>query len=146
MHWPTLHRRASLNSSRYHPAIAWLCIFAGTWPIAVAVGLVDVPPERVVAPNWVLALAGAAFVIGGSMMLLRERKRLLDGLAGILMLAFCAVGAWAALFAPAASISGGLPFVPRAVNVAIGRTMFGLGAIITLSIAVYAFRLAWRGR
>lgn len=41
-------------------------------------------------------------------------------------------------------LSGGIPFLPQALNQGIGRTFFGLGALFTAALAAYAFYDAWR--
>ena len=41
-------------------------------------------------------------------------------------------------------LSGGIPFLPQALNQGIGRTLFGLGALFTAALAAYAFYDAWR--
>ncbi|MCC5861580.1 MAG: hypothetical protein JJT93_06685 [Gammaproteobacteria bacterium] len=43
----------------------------------------------------------------------------------------------------AETIAGGLPFVPHDLNQGIARVVFGLGAVLTASMALYAFYEAW---
>ncbi len=43
-------------------------------------------------------------------------------------------------------LSGGIPFIPQALNQGVGRTLFGLGALFTAALAAYAFYDAWRIR
>ena len=121
-------------------------LMAGLWPMMIAFDIVQAPPDSIRAPRWVLAAAGGVFLLGGCMALVQAHKRLLDLLAGVLLSIFCALGVWAALFAPAEGFSGGLFFLSHETNVKIGRCMFGFGAMLTFACALYAFRLASRGR
>jgi hypothetical protein len=43
-------------------------------------------------------------------------------------------------------LGGGIPHIPDALNQSIGRVAFGLGAVVTGAIGVYAFYDAWRLR
>ncbi|MCH8542685.1 MAG: hypothetical protein LAT61_03850 [Alcanivorax sp.] len=43
-----------------------------------------------------------------------------------------------------ATLSGGIPLVPDDLNQAIGRGIFGVGAVLTSGLAGYAFYDAWR--
>ena len=121
-----------------------LCIALGLLPMSVALGWISVPSTSLHAPMWVLALCGGIFVVTGSMIVLGNQSRANDLLAGIICLLFGTVGAWIALLGPAEGISGGLPFLSGATNSAIGRWVFGIGALMCFAIAAYAFRLAFQ--
>jgi hypothetical protein len=43
-------------------------------------------------------------------------------------------------------LEAGIPHIPDALNQAIGRVAFSLGAVVTGAMAVYAFYDAWRLR
>ena len=43
-------------------------------------------------------------------------------------------------------LEAGIPHIPDALNQSIGRVAFGLGAVVTGAIALYAFHDAWRLR
>jgi hypothetical protein len=60
---------------------------------------------------------------------------------GIICGALSAAGFYVALFDP--SISGGIPFLADEANRTLGRVAFGAGAVVTLLLAVYAFREAF---
>ncbi|MBZ2189409.1 hypothetical protein K8B33_09900 [Alcanivorax sp. JB21] len=42
-----------------------------------------------------------------------------------------------------ADIGGGIPLLPAGINQAMGRVIFGVGAVFTASLAAYAFYEAW---
>lgn len=91
---------------------------------------------------WVIGLCGFVFVIGGCMLFLAEHARTNDLLAGVLCMVFAVIGAWVSLFGPSEAFSGGLAFLSHGQNVMLGRWVFGIGALISVSIAIYAFRRA----
>ncbi|MGI9233775.1 MAG: hypothetical protein ACR2RD_09110 [Woeseiaceae bacterium] len=124
--------------------IMWglFCIALGCLPISIALGLFPVEPDTVMAPLWVVAGAGLVFVIAGIMILLAHYSRANDLLAGILCMLFGVMGTWVSLFSSRDGFSGGLFFLSYDQNVTIGRWVFGLGALISFSVAVYAFRRA----
>ncbi len=124
--------------------LAWglICIAIGCYPISMATGLIPVEPAEQMAPPWVVAGAGIAFVIAGFMILLANHTRANDLLAGVLCLLFAIMGAWVALFSSSEGFSGGLFFLPDEQNVTLGRWVFGLGALLSFAICLYAFRRA----
>jgi hypothetical protein len=72
----------------------------------------------------------------------RQNRSITAALAGGLICAIlAATGFYAALGDP--SISGGIPFLPDGTNQALGRIAFGVGAVITTLIGLYAFREAF---
>jgi len=56
---------------------------------------------------------------------------------GLICIALAALGFDTAFFA--GDIAGGIPFLPADLNQAIGRLMFGFGALFTTLIGIYAF-------
>jgi len=134
------------RKTRSYALIGAAALLIGLWPIMIAFDIVHAPPDSIHAPRWVLAAAGGVFLLGGCMVFLQAHERLLDLLASALLSIFCALGVWASLFAPAESFSGGLFFLPHEMNVKIGRGVSGFGAMLTFACALYAFRLAARGR
>lgn len=124
--------------------ITWglFCIALGCFPISIALGLLPVDPDTVMAPLWVVAGAGIAFVIAGLMILLANYPRANDLLAGILCMLFGVMGIWVSLFSSSDGFSGGLFFLSYEQNVTLGRWVFGLGALICFSLSAYAFRRA----
>lgn len=114
----------------------------GLYPIAIAAGVLEVDPDSLNAPPWILALCGLVFVIAGCMVLLGQHGRINDILAALILLSFALVGAWVSLFSPAEGFSGGLPLLSRETNRLLGRVIFGLGALLSFSLFVYALRRA----
>lgn len=121
-----------------------ICIVLGTLPQLVALGLIPVAEADVYAPIWVVAISGMVFLIGGCMIFLGDHSWANDLLAGVLCLLFGVVGVWVALFASSEGFSGGIPLLSDAVNVTLGRWVFGGGAFISFSISAYAFRRAFQ--
>lgn len=119
-----------------------VCIALGCYPISMALGFFPVDPAELTAPLWVVAAAGIAFVIAGFMILLANHSRANDLLAGALCLLFAIMGAWVALFSSSEGFSGGLFFLSSEQNVALGRWVFGIGALLSFAISAYAFRRA----
>lgn len=121
-----------------------ICIVLGTLPLLVALGVIPVDEADVYAPIWVVAISGMVFLIGGCMIFLGDHSWANDLLAGVLCLLFGVVGVWVALFASSEGFSGGIPLLSDAVNVTLGRWVFGGGALISFSISAYAFRRAFQ--
>ncbi|TVQ11868.1 MAG: hypothetical protein EA364_09630 [Balneolaceae bacterium] len=71
----------------------------------------------------------------------RQNSSIASSLAGGLICGvLSAIGFYVALVDPA--ISGGIPFLADEANRTLGRVAFGAGAVITLLLALYAFREA----
>ncbi len=121
-----------------------ICIVLGTLPLLVALGVIPVDEADVYAPIWVVAISGMVFLIGGCMIFLGDHSWANDLLAGVLCLLFGVVGVWVALFASSEGFSGGIALLSDAVNVTLGRWVFGGGALISFSISAYAFRRAFQ--
>lgn len=64
-------------------------------------------------------------------------NRISSFLGGVICLILSLTGFYATF--SAGPITGGLPFLPDVMNSMIGRIFFGLGALITGCLAVYAF-------
>jgi hypothetical protein len=127
---------------RPSPVWGWATILIGLYPVAMALGIVPSRDESLHAPVWVGVLAGSVFVVAGVTILLGPGSRLTGLLAAALCLGLAAIGAWVSLFASSGGMSGGIPFAPRGVNVALGRVMFGGGAVFALLLAGLAARQA----
>ena len=122
--------------------MAALCILLGLYPVSMAFGLID--NSGMNAPAWVVACAGLVFIIAGVMLFFRNHARINNFLASLICFFFAAVGLWVALFSPTEEISGGLPFLSQQTNTMIGRWVFAGGAMISLALAWYAARLAFK--
>lgn len=119
-------------------------IAIGTFIMLVAADWIVVDPSSIEAPRWVLGLAGLVFLMAGLMVLAGQKSRINDGLAAMLLFAFAAIGAYAALLADPASIEGGLPLIDKETNSLIGRWVFGIGALMSAALGVYALRRCFR--
>lgn len=76
---------------------------------------------------------------------LRDNRSMLGALlAGLICTGLSVTGFWIVL--SGASLSGGIPFIPRALNQGVGRGLIGFGAVFTAGLAAYAFFDAWRLR
>lgn len=60
----------------------------------------------------------------------------------VILIGMAITGIWASLLSPSHGISGGIPFVPRSVNVGLGRLLFGLGALVCLLLLIPLWRSA----
>lgn len=75
----------------------------------------------------------------------RENRSVVSALLGGFICTGLSVAGFVIVFS-GEQLSGGIPFVPQALNQGIGRTLFGLGALFTAALAAYAFYDAWRIR
>lgn len=133
-------RRAGPGDERGRRAIGSLSVLGGGAICAVALDLVPIDESSLHAPRAVLFLAGLVVLVAGVMALGGPDSRHNDLLAAALLLSMAAAGAWVALFAPGEGFSGGVPLLPRGTNVLLARIVFGLGAVATFLVAVWAFR------
>lgn len=119
----------------------WPVTGAGLAVIALALGLLPVKVSYLNVPQWILGMAGAVIVIAGLKMLLGEESRVNNLLAALLLTAMGVVGSWIGLFGSDEGFSGGMPFLPDAVNISLARGLFGIGALICFLLAAYAFKM-----
>ncbi len=126
--------------------LACLCLAIGAAIMLVAAGIINVADENVHAPRWVLGLCGLVFLLGGLMIFAGAKSRFNALGATLICGSFGLVGAWIRFFSPDDSITGGLPFLSRSTNAAMGRWMFGAGALICFAIAWVALHqfLRWK--
>ncbi|MDX1585883.1 MAG: hypothetical protein R3222_04030 [Balneolaceae bacterium] len=121
--------------------IGWLMTVAGLAVIALALGLLPVEQSQFGAPRWIMGMAGGIFVMAGLMMVWGEGSSWNNLLAALLLTMMGLVGGWVGFFGTDEGFSGGFPFLPDAVNISIGRGLFGIGALTCFLMAAYAFRL-----
>ena len=127
-------------------------VLIGLWLIAVALGFIPVPEGTLHAPRWVLGAIGAVFVLGGLLAATSSGGRVATALAASLLTLLGMLGAWVAAFgesdmmrvaassgAPAIAIPA--PHAPLAARIA-----FGVGALIVLGWAAYAWRQVFKLR
>jgi hypothetical protein len=77
-------------------------------------------------------------------MLLARDHRASDSIASILLLIIAAIAGWVTFYAPEGTINRVLPFIPAEVNDALGRLLFGIGAIACVGGALWALRRLFR--
>jgi hypothetical protein len=131
-------------------AIGALAAAVGGYFVLVGMGVLPVPGGRrnLHAPLWIVMCAGLAFFLGGAAVLLQaigranERGELPAGapqwlrviqyLIGVAIFAsFALIGSWIAFGFGPRNFSGSFLFFDGPVSSVIGRTAFGIGAIIT---------------
>lgn len=143
-----------------------LVIGTGLYIVLLAIGMF--PAVRILEPRWILALAGMAFVLGGSLVSLGElmnhddARRLRDievvrafrnFMIAFLLIIFTVLGNWVA-FGPGSrpvQIFLGLPFggLSTQAGELVGRFGFGVGAItfdLLLVVIAYSLVNQYRGR
>ncbi len=130
-------RKTSKTSERI---LAVVMLIAGGAILAVAAGLITVDPDSIHASRWVIGLIGLVFLSGGVAVLAPSDNSVVGQMAAaIIVLGMGTTSAWVALFGSGDHMSGGIWFLSHNVNVALGRVMFGLGALMCFAIAAWAF-------
>jgi hypothetical protein len=120
-----------------------VCLAGGVAVCAAALGFVPADYLVFEAPRWVVFGAGAVFVLAGFMLLARDHRGS-DSIASILLLILAAIAGWITFYAPEGTIQRFLPFIPAEVNDALGRLLFGLGAVACVGMAAWALRRLFR--
>lgn len=138
--------RSSANPKKSHPVIGWLCVCIGTGILLIALGLIPVDPATVHAPYSVLGLCGVVFFLAGVMILLGENSKYNSLGASVMLICFAIIGGWATVFASTEGMRGGLPFLSDGINVLLGKSLFGFGALVCAALAVYAFKMFRDGK
>jgi len=123
--------------------VAILCLLAGGFVSAAALGIL--PPEYAVihAPRSVVLVGGVLLALIGFISLARDH-RLSDAIASLLLLALAAGAGWLTFYAPEGTLSRYVPFVPPSVNEALARLLFGFGAAASVGMAIWGFRRIFR--
>jgi hypothetical protein len=123
--------------------VAFLCLLGGIAACAASLGLL--PEDYVVfeAPRRVVFGLGAVAVLLGFLLLARDH-RASDAVMTIFLLSLAAFAGWLTFYAPDGTIERYLPFLPSEVNDALARLLFGLGAVATFGIAIWAARRLFR--
>jgi hypothetical protein len=124
-------------------------VIVGLWLIAVSIGLIPVQPGTLHAPLWLLAAIGAVFLLGGLLAATGSGGGLSTALAASLLSLLGLTGGWVALFGSSeglhATLSGGALSATADAPLP-ARIGFGIGALIVLSWAGYAWRLVFKRR
>ena len=123
--------------------IALLFLAGGVALGGVSLGFFPADYLVLEAPRAVVLGAGAVLVLAGFILLARDH-RASDSIASILLLTFAAIAGWVTFYAPKGTINRLLPFIPTEVNDALGRLLFGLGAIVSVGMALWALRRLFR--
>jgi hypothetical protein len=141
----------------------------GLYFVLVGAGVLPIPggPGNLHGPLWIVLSAGLAFFVAGIAVLLQAFGgaddqgefpagspmwlRLVQYLMGVaIFVSFAAIGSWIAFGPGERSFSGSFFFLSSDVNATIGRTAFGIGAIITwlgaLTFAVLGARKLFGSR
>lgn len=123
---------------------AILFFVIGLFVAAMAIGLIPVDEADADSPMWLLFVVAVVFMLAGVMIIIGRENRYNDLLAALLMVAMGAIGGWVAVISGASGMSGGIPLLPRAGNVMLGRIAFGSGSLICFAMAAYAMRRFFR--
>ncbi len=154
-------------SSKEMIGIGCIASLAGLYFILVGLGVLPIPggPRNLHGPLWVVFCAGLAFFLGGGALLLQVLGRANDQgefpndsptwlrvvqyLMGVAIFAsFGAVGSWIAFAPGERAFSGSVGFLSGDIGAIVGRTAFGIGAVIvwlgTIAFAVSGARKLFR--
>jgi len=136
---------------------------AGAYFFAVGASLLPIPggPANLHGPLWLVLCVGLAFFLAGVAIVIQVFGhandsgdlpasapfwiRLLQYLIGLaIFICFGLIGTWVAFGSGERHFSGTIPLAEPAVNAAIGRIVFGIGAVIvwlcTAAFAAFGFR------
>jgi hypothetical protein len=117
---------------------------AGIGAIMALIGA-DIIPQRLWPPNvpgWLLAALGLGLVLAGVSVFFRIGSPRATRMVGVALLSMSLTFGWVSLFGDARHMSGGIPFLPDAVNVFIGRLAFGFVALFFLWLSIMALKYA----
>lgn len=155
--------KSKTATPREMAVIGVLCAAAGVYFMAVGAGLLPVPGGRknLHAPLWIALVCGLPFFLGGLVVFLQgvgkanahgelpagapHWMRVVQYVSGVAIFAsFGVLGTWVALAGEAGQFSGSAFGMSAAVGGGIGRTAFGIGAIVvwlcTIAYAVSGAR------
>lgn len=85
-------------------------------------------------------MAGAVFWLGGLLLMARDKPRVANGLAFVLLLLFSAMGAWVTLYGEEGAFTNGDDGALSGLGVTLARVMFGFGSLLCLLMALVALR------
>lgn len=122
-----------------YPWIGVVGILAGLFPIAAATGLIQVDPDSMHAPRWVIGSAGGLFVLVGVAIIAHRHVFLPSLILPIILTLFAAVFGWVGLGPGKREFDGGLPFVSFEFNNWLGRGLFGFFGILMGLFAAYSW-------
>ena len=123
-----------------------ITILAGSILVGVAMDWIPSDPNQMHAPHWTVAATGLVFVFGGLAILAAHYSRLSAFFVGCLCLSMAAVGFWAAFIADQDTMQGGIPLVPRWINVGFGRMLITFGIFLASAMAFMAFKQSFSAK
>jgi hypothetical protein len=112
------------------PWMGVVAILAGLFPIAAATGIIQVDPDSMHAPRWVIGSVGGFFALTGVAILIRRQTFLTALILPIMLTLFASVFCWVGLGPGEREFDGGLPFVGAEFNNWIARGLFSLMGIL----------------
>ena len=115
-------------------------MFLGLYPIAFALKLFPTGDTTGFAPMWIIFLCGLAFVIAGTVILVKRHSRVNTLLVTSILLTLGAMGVWVALFSPDEGFVGGFTALNEEQNIALARWMFGFGSIVSFITSGYGIQ------
>ncbi|MEO0373924.1 MAG: hypothetical protein AAF329_04725 [Cyanobacteria bacterium P01_A01_bin.17] len=122
------------QSPESNAMMGYLCLAIGTAIALIAGDVIPADSSQFFAPRWILGLVGLSVVAcGGSLIAPKDSVQELC-CVGLILISFTIMGGWVAIFSADDSIAGGIPFIPRGVNIFLGRCLFGLGPIVCLGM------------
>jgi hypothetical protein len=156
-------------SPREMLGIGCIAAVAGAYFLLVGAGILPVPggPKNLHAPLWIVMCAGLVFFLAGAAIILQVMGganaqgelpaqtplwiRVVQYLTGVAIFAsFAMIGSWIAFGPGERAFSGSMGPVEGNVGATIGRTAFGIGAIIvwlgTIAFAIAGARKLLRGK
>jgi hypothetical protein len=130
--------------------IGAMCAAAGVYFMLIGLGVLPVPGARrnLHTPLWIVLVCGLPFLLGGIALALQgvgkvnahgelpdgapQWLRVVQYLIGVAIFAsFAIVGSWIAIGGDARQFAGSFAGFSGGIGAGIGRTVFGIGAIIT---------------
>lgn len=119
--------------------IAVLCVVAGGFICAVALGLLPASYYVIHAPRALVAAGGAVLSLIGLLSLARDH-RASETVTALLLLAVAGFSGWLTFYAPEGTLNRFVPFVPASVNDALARLLFGFGVAVCAGTAFFGLR------
>ena len=125
---------------------------AGIALMLLALGLIPIDPARVLAPRWVLFVAGMVFGLIGVLLFIGARRFAHPAaylfVAAVMCSSFAAIACWVAIgstgpYTGSATI-GPVTLPGTGSSSVLPRILFGLGALLTSSLAALAWVRWWR--
>ena len=124
----------------YHPRWGWLCMFLGLYPIAFALKFLPSGDTTGYAPMWIMFLCGLAFVMAGTVILVKRHSPINILLVTLILLMLGTMGTGVSIFSPAEGFVGSFTALDEAQNVALARWMFGIGAVWAFMMSGYGIQ------